>query len=345
MTRTIIFHIGLEKTGTSSFQRFCMEHHRTLLARGVLYPVKTPAFARSNHERLARSYLPYHDFSAGRARRPRPALLRSLHTAIAKASPDVVLISSEHFSSRFREEQIRALAADFADYNCQIAVVVRDHLSHLRSAYSQTVASGRALTFDAYCDEVFERGNRYLRYKETIGAWESSFGRANIRVLPYGRGVDIVGRLCEAVIPQAAMGHETRTYWQNRSLDAHSIEMLRRANAALYGDRTRRQIEDNYFQWLLLRYAQAAVRAYVAITAGGRPQGQLRLSERNLRRLRVLAAVDNPWLESRYGVRLTEPNEVTDQVSVPAWGTSDVPAIVGEFARSWALDRPVRRSP
>jgi hypothetical protein len=48
-TSRIVFHIGLEKTGTDSFQHFCSKNSRVLLRRGILYLVYGLAFAGQNH--------------------------------------------------------------------------------------------------------------------------------------------------------------------------------------------------------------------------------------------------------------------------------------------------------
>ena len=43
MTREIVFHIGLEKTGTTAFQRFCAAHRGALARpRGGLPPLRAP---------------------------------------------------------------------------------------------------------------------------------------------------------------------------------------------------------------------------------------------------------------------------------------------------------------
>src|SRR5579872_295090 len=306
MTQRIVFHIGFEKTGTSSFQRFCVDNHDALLAGGILYPVHSLICVENRHSPLVSCYLPYNDFNMGPGRAGRSQMLQVLREEIGETSPDIVLISSEHFSSRFRETEIRRLAADFAGYDCRIVAVVKDHQSLLRSAYSQTVMSGRALTFDDYCDEVFDRGNRYLRYKETIEAWENAFGRANVNVHAYRPGADIVPRLCAALIPQAERLPAMPHYWENRSPGAGAIELLRRANAVFY-NRTHKKVAGDYSKWQMLRYAHTGLRTLIAITAGNWRQDALRLSERALRRLKDITDVDNPWLQSRYGIRLSEP--------------------------------------
>ena len=147
MATQIIFHIGLEKTGTDSFQRCCSENQRALLRLGVLYPVKGLAFAGHSHGPLAACYLAYPDLSVGPAR-VRAEVLRSLRAEIDRVNPATVLISAEHFSSRFGDAEIEQLARDFTGYECKIAVVVREHVPRLHSAYAQWILAGRILSFD-----------------------------------------------------------------------------------------------------------------------------------------------------------------------------------------------------
>src|SRR6185295_14138016 len=94
-----------------------------------------------------------------------------------------VLISAEHFSSRFGDAEIEQLARDFAGYACRIAVVVREHASRIQSAYAQWILAGRTLSFEGYCDEIFDPAHRYVRYRDTIEPWDRIFGRDNMRVL------------------------------------------------------------------------------------------------------------------------------------------------------------------
>jgi hypothetical protein len=136
MKRRIIFHIGLEKTGTDSFQRFCTEQHNRLRQAGTLYPIDNLAFAKHNHEPLVACYLGYRDRSIRSSAQPREIVLRSVKADVDRNDCGNVLISAEHFSSRFRDAEIAQLAADFAEFDCRIAVVLRDHRARLYSAYS-----------------------------------------------------------------------------------------------------------------------------------------------------------------------------------------------------------------
>ncbi|HWB47703.1 MAG TPA: hypothetical protein VG651_01220 [Stellaceae bacterium] len=295
----MIFHIGLEKTGTDSFQRFCREQTALLKRHATLYPTRSLAFGVYNHEPLVACYLDYHDFSIRSAGRPRADVLRSLMAEIDAASLPKVLISGEHFSSRFRQAEIARLAADFAGFACTIAVVVREHRARLYSAYSQAVLSGRDMTLDAYCDEVFDPANWYMRYATTIGAWEAAFGRENVMVFRHARGQDIIPVLAAGLIsPDIPMGESGR-YWDNLSMGPTATERLRRINSAVNGipgasaPAIRRA----------LRGPRRNLARLLARLAGTNDKGRPSLSTRNERRLADIAEADDAWLERRYGIR------------------------------------------
>ena len=52
----LILHIGLEKTGSTSFQAYCTENRQRLAAVGALYPANAACFLNFNHAPLAASY-------------------------------------------------------------------------------------------------------------------------------------------------------------------------------------------------------------------------------------------------------------------------------------------------
>ncbi len=303
MASRIVFHIGLEKTGTDSFQRYCTENHRRLLGQGILYPVRGLAFAGRSHGPLAACYLPYRDPSVGPAR-ARDEVLRSLRAQIERAQPATVLLSAEHFSSRFREAEIERLARDFDGHPCRIAVVVREHASRIHSAYAQWIAAGRSLGFEAYCDEIFDPASRYVRYRDTIEPWDRIFGRENLRVLSLAAGSNVIDQLRAALIPQAAGLPAGTSYRDNASPGASATAALRLVNLALPGLEQQRSGLAGRLEWWLLRIARRRIRALIAAAAGDRPQGRFRLSAANRARLQAIVDADRPWLEDRYGIRL-----------------------------------------
>ncbi|HEU0215160.1 MAG TPA: hypothetical protein VFQ90_00765 [Stellaceae bacterium] len=298
MKRKITFHIGFEKTGCYSFQMFCTKHATLLRRYSVVYPVRSLAFGDRNHAPLAACYLDYDDFSIRSSGRPRTEVLRTLLAEIGETGDSDILISAEHFSSRFKEREIGQLATDFAEFDCRIAVVVREHRARLFSAYGQSVRSGRAMTLAAYCDEVLHPSNWYMHYATTIGAWEDVFGRQNVTVLCYLPDRDVVPVLCNALIASDPALLALDSCRENRSIGPSATEWLRRANS------------------LIRRMPKSALPAFQ--TALGLPRRGFvclarkldrdaqgwQLSEQNLQRLNEIAAADNDWLQSRYGVRL-----------------------------------------
>lgn len=98
--RKVIFHIGLEKTGTTSFQSFCTRNLTELLRHSVLYPTYNFAFFGNNHDPLVASYFPKNAASQLGMRSShweKETVFRSLTSEIERASTDTVLISAEHF--------------------------------------------------------------------------------------------------------------------------------------------------------------------------------------------------------------------------------------------------------
>jgi hypothetical protein len=300
MKRRLTFHIGLEKTGTDSFQRFCTEQHEVLRRGGTLYPTRSLAFAAYNHEPLVACYLDYPDFSIRSSGHARAEVLCALMAEIETADVPAILISGEHFSSRFRQPEIRQLAVDFSGFDCRIAVVVREHRARLYSAYSQAVLSGRDMTLEAYCDEVFDPGNPYMRYAETIGAWEAMFGRDNVAVFRHSRGQDIVPVLCAALIAADMPLTPARRYWDNLSIGSRATEWLRRANRAV----NRLPGTSHPTIRAAMRGPRRGLARLLAKLAVRDDKSGWRLGECNERRLTEIAAADDAWLQRHYGIAL-----------------------------------------
>ena len=190
----VIFHIGLEKTGTTSFQRFCTRNARRLLKHNVLYPKRSSAFHALNHTPLTASYLHSEnpdDFYL-RSTLTSSEMVKSLKREIDASGVEKVIISSEHLSSRFRAPQIEKLAEDFNEYECYVVIALRDHLSRLFSSYSTRVMSGSDQTLDKYVEMVLIPDNLYMRYADTIRLWEASFGRDNVIVFDYNEASDVI---------------------------------------------------------------------------------------------------------------------------------------------------------
>lgn len=270
--RRLVLHIGLEKTGTTSFQAFCADNREAL---GALYPHHPECFLRLNHAPLAASY-----FSAEQAealliagrRVGRAEAIAALRAEIEAADARLTLISAEHFSSRFDPDRIAQLGADLEGFDASVAVVVRHPLARARAAYATTVASNRAITLDAFIDELCQPSNPYLRCRDTLESWTNVFGRDRMIVVAYREGADIVATLAARLLPDIAIS--TGAYRRNVSPSGARTERRRRANAG-EGLWTR-----------LLAPAPAA------------------LSPDHIRRIEAATLADLAWLERAHGVRL-----------------------------------------
>ena len=263
------------------------------------------AFAKYNHEPLVACYLPYPDFSISKSREARISVIQSLRTEIDADIADTILISAEHFSSRFTELEIIKLATDFSDYDCRIAIVVREHGLRIYSAYCQSILSGSHMTIDEFCDANFHPSCRYARYKETVGLWDHVFGKENVSVFCCNPGENVIGILCRNLVSPSMPLATSRSYWDNRSIGLGPAETLRTVNeviARLPGAAT------SYPTWFLLRHVRRSLGKLLVIVADLKPSGPLRLmSERNRCRLGQIAEADWIWLKEHHGVPLPDP--------------------------------------
>src|SRR6185437_1611149 len=185
----------------------------------------------------------------------------------------------EHLSSRFDAARIAALAADLADYEVSVAVVVRHPMARALSAYATTIASGRTLTLAAFVEELLAPDNPYLSTRRTIEAWSQVFGRERMIVVAYARGQDITSALLARLIPSAppAIGGPRH----NVSPAAAVIERLRRANEAPLPGVARR----------LARWR-----------GGARSGPALSFTPEQAARIAAATAEDLGWLRREYGV-------------------------------------------
>ncbi|MGH6837335.1 MAG: sulfotransferase domain-containing protein [Methylocella sp.] len=296
----IIFHIGLEKTGTTSFQRFCTRNARRLLQRKILYPKRSSAFYALNHAPLTASYLPSErpeDFHL-RSTLTNSELVKSLKREIEASNVEKVIISSEHLSSRFGVPQIEKLAADFNEYECLVVIALRDHLSRLFSSYSTRVMSGSDQTLDEFAAMVLKSDNFYMRYADTIRMWEASFGRENVIVFDYNEASDIIYSILSKIGLAHLRTELTDDHKCNASLDANVTEALRLINIA---NRSESAFKSKiaYIEFIKLQYVRSVLRKKM------RAQSQCsrwRLNEPYREQLLDIAEADALWLAKNYAV-------------------------------------------
>jgi hypothetical protein len=313
--RMIVFHIGLERTGTKSIQAFCVRNRKELQRQSILYPTSAPAFVALNHIGLVSSYLPSdaRDYFVNSPGGKAPALT-CLQREIEACEAGVVFLSSEHFSSRFRRPQIAELAADFSQYDCRVALVLREHLSRFYSIYATHIASGGRATIDEFAEWVLADDSVELRYTNIIEAWQEAFGAANVKFTVFDGGRDAVlsffgtrGPMPLAVDLRPMRGPGPFGRRANRSLGPEGTVALRKANrlaARLVSSNSAFAMAVKHSIWVAVRGALHLTRVRGSRNRDQPEDRAWGLAAELRRRLVEVAAADAMRLRERFGVSL-----------------------------------------
>ena len=153
----IYLHIGTEKTGTTSIENFLTVNRDRLLKKKILYPksLGSPnninlAIAFQSEEkqddlRIRSNILTQKDIKNFQDR-----IYKNLKDEIERASPEILLISSEHLSSRLnKDKEIHQLYQFLSSFSEQIEVLIylRRQDSFFESLYSTAIKSGNTFEF------------------------------------------------------------------------------------------------------------------------------------------------------------------------------------------------------
>jgi hypothetical protein len=325
----VIFHIGLEKTGTTSFQRFCTRNARGLIKHNILYPKRSSAFYALNHAPLTASYL--HSESPDdfylRSTVTSSEMVKSLKREIEASSVETVIISSEHLSSRFRAPKIEKLAEDFSEYDCHVVIALRDHLSRLFSSYSTHVMSGSDQTLDEYAERVLLPDNLYMRYADTIRLWEASFGRDNIIVFDYNEASDVIYSILSRIGLLHLRNKLTDEHKCNTSLDANVTEALRLINIANRSESAYRS-KIAYIEFIKLRYVRSVLNKKLQAQSNCYHWS---LSRPYREQLLDIAEADALWLTKHYAMHFSLSKSESLPVAAPGEFQEDVAKLLAKI--------------
>ena len=179
---TIYLHIGLEKTGTTSIQRFLIDNRIKLYDLGIFYPL-TGILRRQGLEGSVARYghlnLKWELEKLG-AYDPHAGDWTELLREVDALKPEKIVISAETMSS-LNTEQISQLKNLLIKYDVKILFCVRKQEDFLKSYYSQSVKAGRMFKTITKClneDTFYSK----LNYYEIIKPWALNFGSENIKV-------------------------------------------------------------------------------------------------------------------------------------------------------------------
>jgi hypothetical protein len=193
-----IVHIGTEKTGTTSIQKFLFQNRKKLRTAGFHFLQS----AGSTNNRALPAYFVaedrFDDFYRDEGISTREAkaefrkqFLQNFEHELATLPKNIhtVVISSEHFHSRLRSrEELDRVKEFFTAYFDKIKIIcyLRDQVSTCSSYYSTGLKSGNSATFA----EFFQRcnpENYYFNYYEVLSNWERCFGIESLDVSLFSR--------------------------------------------------------------------------------------------------------------------------------------------------------------
>jgi hypothetical protein len=233
----LYLHIGTEKTGTTSVQRFFGANRELLARQGILYP-DTPG--NRNHTKLAAAAQdpteigPLRKSLGIRTRESiqklRAELIAGLKDEYASRDFKTVVMSGEHCSSRLLEDdEVQWLKDILTPYFDKVHVVVylRRQDAYLLSIYSTTVKSGATFPLRLPPDHAIR--NRY-DYWPFLSRWARVFGRDAIICRKFERSALMNGDVVDdflGVAGIAAGPQFERPEDINESLDASTLEFLR----------------------------------------------------------------------------------------------------------------------
>lgn len=188
MTKHLIVHAGLPKTGSTALQDVLSSNARLLADLGLQW---TDAIRGTNHVQLPAAFTPIRNRRVAAMGilqdRDQRRMRKRLKTQLSKeaSSERMTLVSSEHLAGLLRRSGDIAHLADFLSDifdSCQVVMFLRRGDHWLPSAYAEAVAGG----FQRPFDERFVRSRRHLLdHTSLLQRWATAFGASSVDLLPY----------------------------------------------------------------------------------------------------------------------------------------------------------------
>ncbi len=233
MARTVFFHIGLPKTGTTYLQTLMWDNREKLRRQGVLLP------GESGRQHLWASGVVREDPNLER-RSPQAVHAWDQLVDEVNAWPGTAVLSHEFFAAASAEQATRA-AAVLGGAEVHVVVTARDTLSLVTARWQEYVKNGATVPVDDYpetedTDPVNEWDWGTLDLADVLARWGSSLPPEHVHVLTLPRPDEpretLWLRFAELVgIDPSSCG--TAGSVQNESLGVVEVELLRRVNPAL----------------------------------------------------------------------------------------------------------------
>ncbi len=183
MTRKLLFHIGLPKTGTTAIQQFLSLNYERLRQHGILYPSSLRQTASGSlchaHASVAFSF-DVCDYSQARKqqwshwRQIDDQDIENFKQELTPGQSDIVVISSENMSCKNNVRRqlgnMKSVFEQIDDFKMQVVVYLRRQDLFLESENYHRILSGKK-TLKTHVD---------INYLQLIEQYSDIFGRANV---------------------------------------------------------------------------------------------------------------------------------------------------------------------
>jgi hypothetical protein len=246
-----VLHIGTEKTGSTSIQRYLLQNRADLLAKGV--HVCTAA-GKGNNRAMPSAFMSNDrsdDYIARlqlQSRQDRQQwkdeLLAAVAIEIAEAghNADTFIITSEHFHSRLlHTPEVQELGEFLGRFFNRIEVICylrrQDRMG--LSLYSQVLKAGFVPEhyFPPDVSSQDQDFKLYFDFNALLKRWARVFGERNILPRIYSAQTLLNGNVVDDFLDLTGIEKcgEARGYRSNSSLSAEAMATLRYANNKLEG--------------------------------------------------------------------------------------------------------------
>ena len=246
MASKLIVHIGSPKTGTSALQRWLYANRNQILASGIYLPVSvgTPnnrclsaAFdpSRRVDDAIVDHFITRHSIVQSDYKAFREKVLCEFEAEMARSSPDLVVVTSEHFHQLVNTQDS---IDDLANYltglfdSVLILCSFREQYSMCRSRFFTALKMGNTLRFEQILDECGPDLPLYNHLK-CARMWSTAFGSDCFKAMAYSPrdGSNSITDFLDASGLSAQLTHVTRNSDRvNRSLGLFGLSVLRQFN-------------------------------------------------------------------------------------------------------------------
>ncbi|MCZ7531697.1 MAG: hypothetical protein M5U31_15995 [Acidimicrobiia bacterium] len=178
--KTVVFHVGAHKTGTSLLQKYMRDNRRRLQMRGIYY------LARSDMNDLVGWGRPLVEHPEKLADRVSDVLGHLVYQTLVTSHENTlgrpVARGGEHLYPGCAP-MIEALGGVLAPYRAKVFLYVRPQVEFIESYYLQLIHQGNTFTFDEWLDTLDMDRVSWVPLTEKL---METFGRDRVEIVDFG---------------------------------------------------------------------------------------------------------------------------------------------------------------